>query len=153
MRLTTKGRYAVTAMLDLALHEGGSPVSLSDISARHLGSETLGPVCAAGHRLEDEGVFGLEDFGAEVAQEHGGERAGPDHAEVDDSDAFEGFRTCHAAPPEAAVMAAGVRPTSAKTSAVCWPRSGAARGATTETDVKPSAEGVALTRLLKGLHW
>lgn len=34
MRLTTKGRYAVTAMLDLALHEGGSPVSLSDISAR-----------------------------------------------------------------------------------------------------------------------
>ena len=34
MRLTTKGRYAVTAMLDLALHEGGGPVSLSDISAR-----------------------------------------------------------------------------------------------------------------------
>jgi Rrf2 family iron-sulfur cluster assembly transcriptional regulator len=34
MRLTTKGRYAVTAMLDLALHEGGGPVSLSDISGR-----------------------------------------------------------------------------------------------------------------------
>jgi Rrf2 family iron-sulfur cluster assembly transcriptional regulator len=34
MRLTTKGRYAVTAMLDLALHEGGGPVSLSDISRR-----------------------------------------------------------------------------------------------------------------------
>ncbi len=34
MRLTTKGRYAVTAMLDLALHEGHGPVSLADISRR-----------------------------------------------------------------------------------------------------------------------
>jgi len=34
MRLTTKGRYAVTAMLDLALHAKGGPVSLSDISER-----------------------------------------------------------------------------------------------------------------------
>lgn len=34
MRLTTKGRYAVTAMLDLALHEGKGPISLSDISQR-----------------------------------------------------------------------------------------------------------------------
>jgi len=34
MRLTTKGRYAVTAMLDVALHSEGGPVSLSDISAR-----------------------------------------------------------------------------------------------------------------------
>lgn len=34
MRLTTKGRYAVTAMLDLALHGDKSPVSLADISAR-----------------------------------------------------------------------------------------------------------------------
>ena len=34
MRLTTKGRYAVTAMLDLALHSGHGPVSLSDISNR-----------------------------------------------------------------------------------------------------------------------
>ena len=34
MRLTTKGRYAVTAMLDLALHAGGGPVSLADISER-----------------------------------------------------------------------------------------------------------------------
>lgn len=34
MRLTTKGRYAVTAMLDLALHSEAGPVSLSDISAR-----------------------------------------------------------------------------------------------------------------------
>lgn len=34
MRLTTKGRYAVTAMLDLALHAQQGPVSLSDISDR-----------------------------------------------------------------------------------------------------------------------
>lgn len=34
MRLTTKGRYAVTAMLDLALHAEDGPVSLADISQR-----------------------------------------------------------------------------------------------------------------------
>ena len=34
MRLTTKGRYAVTAMLDLALHATKSPVPLADISQR-----------------------------------------------------------------------------------------------------------------------
>ena len=34
MRLTTKGRYAVTAVLDLALHGAGQPVNLADISAR-----------------------------------------------------------------------------------------------------------------------
>jgi Rrf2 family transcriptional regulator, iron-sulfur cluster assembly transcription factor len=34
MRLTTKGRYAVTAMLDLALHAERGPVSLADISER-----------------------------------------------------------------------------------------------------------------------
>ncbi|ABA58120.1 Fe-S cluster assembly transcriptional regulator IscR [Nitrosococcus oceani] len=34
MRLTTKGRYAVTAMLDLALHYEQGPISLADISRR-----------------------------------------------------------------------------------------------------------------------
>jgi Rrf2 family iron-sulfur cluster assembly transcriptional regulator len=34
MRLTTKGRYAVTAMLDLALHSATGPVTLADISTR-----------------------------------------------------------------------------------------------------------------------
>lgn len=34
MRLTTKGRYAVTAMLDLAIHAKQGPVSLGDISGR-----------------------------------------------------------------------------------------------------------------------
>jgi Rrf2 family iron-sulfur cluster assembly transcriptional regulator len=34
MRLTTKGRFAVTAMLDLALNGGAGPVTLSGISGR-----------------------------------------------------------------------------------------------------------------------
>ncbi|MEI6146964.1 MAG: Rrf2 family transcriptional regulator [Methylococcales bacterium] len=34
MRLTTKGRYAVTAMLDLAFHSDIKPVTLTDIAAR-----------------------------------------------------------------------------------------------------------------------
>ena len=34
MRLTTKGRYAVTAMLDLALHQSHGPVSLAEIALR-----------------------------------------------------------------------------------------------------------------------
>jgi len=34
MRLTTKGRYAVTAMLDLALHATDRPITLADISQR-----------------------------------------------------------------------------------------------------------------------
>ena len=32
MRLTTKGRYAVTAMLDLALHYDRGPIALADIA-------------------------------------------------------------------------------------------------------------------------
>ena len=34
MRLTTKGRYAVTAMLDIALHRQSGPVSVTDIAQR-----------------------------------------------------------------------------------------------------------------------
>ena len=34
MKLTTKGRYAVTAMLDLALHYGKGSVTLADIAQR-----------------------------------------------------------------------------------------------------------------------
>jgi Rrf2 family iron-sulfur cluster assembly transcriptional regulator len=34
MRLTTKGRYAVTAMLDLALRHEDGPIALADISMR-----------------------------------------------------------------------------------------------------------------------
>jgi Rrf2 family iron-sulfur cluster assembly transcriptional regulator len=34
MRLTTKGRFAVTAMMDLAMHHGDGPVTLAEISGR-----------------------------------------------------------------------------------------------------------------------
>ena len=34
MRLTTKGRFAVTAMIDLALNNGEGPVTLAEISDR-----------------------------------------------------------------------------------------------------------------------
>ena len=34
MRLTAKGRYAVTAMLDLAVHQAEGPITLADISRR-----------------------------------------------------------------------------------------------------------------------
>jgi len=34
MRLTTKGRFAVTAMIDLAMRNGEGPVTLADISDR-----------------------------------------------------------------------------------------------------------------------
>lgn len=34
MKLTSKGRYAVTAVLDIALNADGGPVSLADISER-----------------------------------------------------------------------------------------------------------------------
>ncbi len=34
MRLTTKGRFAVTAMIDLAMRQGKGPVTLSGISER-----------------------------------------------------------------------------------------------------------------------
>lgn len=34
MRLTTKGRFAVTALLDLAMQHSNNPVTLADISQR-----------------------------------------------------------------------------------------------------------------------
>jgi len=34
MRLTTKGRFAVTALLDIAIRHGNGPVALADISER-----------------------------------------------------------------------------------------------------------------------
>jgi Rrf2 family transcriptional regulator, iron-sulfur cluster assembly transcription factor len=34
MKLTTKGRYAVTAILDVALHSGTGPVPLADVAER-----------------------------------------------------------------------------------------------------------------------
>ena len=34
MKLSTKGRYAVMAMIDIGVHSGGKPVSLADIAGR-----------------------------------------------------------------------------------------------------------------------
>ena len=34
MKISTKGRYALRLMLDLALHDTGEPVSLKDIARR-----------------------------------------------------------------------------------------------------------------------
>jgi Rrf2 family iron-sulfur cluster assembly transcriptional regulator len=36
MKLSTKGRYAVMAMVDLATNSNGSPISLSDVASRQL---------------------------------------------------------------------------------------------------------------------
>ncbi|MBS0290707.1 MAG: Rrf2 family transcriptional regulator [Proteobacteria bacterium] len=35
MRLTTKGRYAVTALLDLAIHQKEGPITISTLALRH----------------------------------------------------------------------------------------------------------------------
>ena len=40
MQLTTKGRYAVNALLDLALHDSEGPVALADIAKRQSISQT-----------------------------------------------------------------------------------------------------------------
>ena len=40
MQLTTKGRYAVNALLDLALHDSESPIALADIAKRQSISQT-----------------------------------------------------------------------------------------------------------------
>ena len=34
MKMSTKGRYAVMAMIDIGQHSGGNPVSLSEIAER-----------------------------------------------------------------------------------------------------------------------
>jgi len=53
MKISTRGRYAARAMLDLALHSGGSPVLIRDISKRQNISELylkqlLSPLKVAG---------------------------------------------------------------------------------------------------------
>ena len=53
MKLSTKARYGMRAMLDLALHKDQSPVSLRDIAARQQLSlpyleQLIGPLVASG---------------------------------------------------------------------------------------------------------
>jgi Rrf2 family cysteine metabolism transcriptional repressor len=44
MKLSTKGRYAVRAMLDLALHYGEGPILLKDVARReHISERYLEP--------------------------------------------------------------------------------------------------------------
>lgn len=48
MRLTTKGRYAVTAMMDLAIHDQSGPVTLTEIAAsQHISLSYLEQLFAA----------------------------------------------------------------------------------------------------------
>ena len=51
MKLSTKGRYAVMAMVDLARHAQAKPVSLSDIATRQEISlsylSSFSPACVA----------------------------------------------------------------------------------------------------------
>ena len=35
MRLSTRGRFAITAMIDLALRQSNTPVPLQDLAVRH----------------------------------------------------------------------------------------------------------------------
>jgi Rrf2 family transcriptional regulator, iron-sulfur cluster assembly transcription factor len=54
MKLTTKGRYAVTAMLDVAMHSGRGPVPLGDVAERqHLSLSYLEQLFA---RLRKHGL-------------------------------------------------------------------------------------------------
>lgn len=52
MKLTTRGRYAVTAMLDLAMRHGCGPVALADIARRHRISPAYLEQLLAGLRRE-----------------------------------------------------------------------------------------------------
>ena len=50
MKLTSKGRYAVTAMLDVALHTDAGPVPLADISQRQEISLSYLPIFHSGRK-------------------------------------------------------------------------------------------------------
>lgn len=78
MKLTTKGRYAVTAMLDLALHDAAGPVALADIATRQgISLSYLEQLFA---RLRKRGLV------CSVRGPGGGYRLGRDAAEIAVSD-------------------------------------------------------------------
>lgn len=73
MRLTTKGRYAVTAMLDIALHREAGPVSVVDISERQGISaayleQLIGKLKRAGLLASVRGPGGGYQLGRELAE-------------------------------------------------------------------------------------
>ena len=74
MRLTSKGRYAVTAMLDVALHSQGGPVPLADISERQ--GISLSYLEQLFSRLRKAGL------GASVRGPGGGYRLGEDANDI-----------------------------------------------------------------------
>ncbi|RLV58790.1 Fe-S cluster assembly transcriptional regulator IscR [Parashewanella curva] len=74
MKLTSKGRYAVTAMLDVAIHSASGPVPLADISERQgISLSYLEQLFA---KLRKKGLV------ASVRGPGGGYRLGQDAAEI-----------------------------------------------------------------------
>lgn len=74
MRLTTKGRFAVTAMLDLAMSEGDKPVTLAGISERQ--AISLSYLEQLFSRLRKHGLV------KSVRGPGGGYRVGRSHEEI-----------------------------------------------------------------------
>lgn len=78
MRLTTKGRFAVTAMLDIALYEADKPVTLAGISERQ--SISLSYLEQLFSRLRKQGLV------SSVRGPGGGYRIAKSHHEISVSD-------------------------------------------------------------------
>lgn len=78
MRLTTKGRFAVTAMLDIALYEADKPITLAGISERQ--SISLSYLEQLFSRLRKQGLV------SSVRGPGGGYRIAKAHAEISVSD-------------------------------------------------------------------
>ena len=78
MRLTTKGRFAVTAMLDIALFEADKPVTLAGISERQ--SISLSYLEQLFSRLRKQGLV------SSVRGPGGGYRIAKAHHEISVSD-------------------------------------------------------------------
>ena len=78
MRLTTKGRFAVTAMLDIALYEADKPITLAGISERQ--SISLSYLEQLFSRLRKQGLV------SSVRGPGGGYRIAKAHTEISVSD-------------------------------------------------------------------
>jgi Rrf2 family transcriptional regulator, iron-sulfur cluster assembly transcription factor len=78
MRLTTKGRFAVTAMLDIALYEADKPITLAGISERQ--SISLSYLEQLFSRLRKQGLV------SSVRGPGGGYRIAKAHSEISVSD-------------------------------------------------------------------
>ncbi|QDC44409.1 Rrf2 family transcriptional regulator [Methylophilus medardicus] len=78
MRLTTKGRFAVTAMLDIALYEADKPVTLAGISERQ--SISLSYLEQLFSRLRKQGLV------SSVRGPGGGYRIAKAHQDISVSD-------------------------------------------------------------------